>query len=109
MTLEILMKKGGLREIATAIPAIPAIPELIIARIATIAVATPPTEKTANEESPPLLAPEDQAVVLGWLDAIDEDDEAMRREVLSKCRSDSKALAYVLAQANPIPTKGVNK
>ena len=106
MTLAILMKKGGLRELATAIPAIPAIPKSqdtgSVARIATIAVATPPAQKTANEESPPLLAPEDQAVVLGWLDAIGEDDEAMRREVLSKCRSDSKALAYVLAQANPI-------
>lgn len=61
---------------------------------------TPETPK--NVEAEEKLKSGDEQRINAWLDAIGEDDEAMRREVLSKCRSDPKALAYVLAQANPI-------
>ena len=57
MTLSALIKKGGLREVATAIPAIPAtaatddqVNPRTVARIATVAVANPQSPEIGDRE-----------------------------------------------------------
>lgn len=95
--LSALMKKVGLREVATAIPATVATAVRdkagTVAGIATVAVANmpgvksnPPTTMTSNEES----------AIRAWLVHIEEADVAIIAIVLDQCRTDVEARGYFL-------------
>ena len=103
MTLSALMKKGGLSEVATAIPAAAATEEWrragTVARVATVAVANPPitessptTAMTANEEG----------AIRAWLEHIGEIDTAIIAVVLERCRTDAGVREYFIDRSGEV-------
>lgn len=61
-------------------------------------------EIAAALEGNPPLTPGDLAAVTKWLDAIKETGPAERARVLDKCRTDPRALTYVLDLVANLPT-----
>jgi len=104
MTLSALMKKGGLREAATAIPATAATEEGekagTVARVATVAVANLPSAK--SHPTAPMTADQESAI-RAWLAHIEETDAAIIAVVLGQCRADAEARGYFLRQAGGMP------
>lgn len=60
-------------------------------------------EKTETVTPPP-LTPRDLEAVTKWLDAIKEADPGERARVLGMCRTDPRALAYVLGALANLPS-----
>ena len=100
MTLSALMKKGGLREAATAIPATAATEEGekagTVARVATVAVANLPSAK--SHPTAPMTADQESAI-RAWLAHIEETDAAIIAVVLGQCRADVDARGFFIRQA----------
>ncbi|MHB1292592.1 MAG: hypothetical protein ACYCY5_10465 [Sulfuricella sp.] len=104
MTLSALMKKGGLRAAATAIPATAATEEGektgTVARVATVAVANPPSAE--SYPTAPMTA-DDESTIRTWLAHIEETDAAIIAVVLGQCRADADARGCFLRQASEVP------
>lgn len=103
MTLSALMRKGGLREVATAIPATAATEEGkrvgTVARVATVAVATPPI--TESNTTAAMTANEEKAI-RAWLEHIEEADAAIIAVVLDRCRVDAGARDYFIGRSGEL-------
>jgi hypothetical protein len=100
VSLADLIKKGGLRRVATATVATAATQEpekpVTVASVATVAVAeqlTPPPELSLDEESS----------IRAWLTYIEETNPAIIAEVLGKCRDDLEARRYFLKRSGEVP------
>lgn len=98
MTLSALMKKGGLHERATAIPATAATE--VVAGVATVAVANPPC--AASKPTTTMTASEDNAIRV-WLAHIEEADTAIIAVVLNQCRADAGARGYFISRSGEVP------
>lgn len=96
MTLSMLIRKGGLAEIATATPATLATHEVLdattVAEVATVAVAATVA-----------LGSEDETAIRAWLAYIEETDAALIADVLEHCRADEEARAFFLQRAKEVP------
>ena len=104
MTLSALMKKGGLCELATAIPATAATEAGekagTVARVATVVVANPPSAKSTP---PAPMTADEESAIRAWLAQIEETDAAIIAVVLDQCRADVAARGYFLRQAAEVP------
>ena len=96
MTLATLIKKNGLRELATATHAThdgkngPT--------VATVAVADP--QKLAMDSS---LSATDELKICKWFTHINETDQDIINELLDNCRTNPKCREYFLQRAEEIP------
>lgn len=104
MTLSALMKKGGLHERATAIPAAAATEArgmaAAVAGVATVAVANPPsTERTPTTA----LTAREANSIRAWLEHIEETDAAIVAVVLDQCRADAGARGYFIGRSGEVP------
>jgi len=102
MTLATLIKKDGLRELATMTPATLATLEgengPTVATVATVAVADPP-ELEINLG----LSAEEELKIRKWFTRINETDKNIIDELISNCRAIPKHREYFLERAEETP------
>ena len=103
MTLSALIKRDGLRELATATHATPATLEgengPTVATVATVAVADPPELEIDSR-----LSAEEELKIRKWFTAINETDPDIIAELLENCRTNPKHREYFLERADePTP------
>jgi hypothetical protein len=102
MTLSALIKKDGLADAMTAIPATTATQEAVqqvtVASVAPVAVAVKP-------EPLPKLTPDEETCIRAWLAYIEEKDADIIAEVLDLCSIDPDARQYFLKRSEEVPTQ----
>jgi len=107
MTLSALIKRDGLRELATATHATPATLEVknwpTVATVATVAVADP-----SEHEIKPGLSTEDELKIRKWFTSINETDPDIIAELLENCRTHPNHREYFLERAEETPPIVVN-
>ena len=105
MILSKLIRKGGLRELATAIRAIHATPVVekeVVAEIAAVAVAmsqSAPDSRGFTQPEIQAMSVKDEEKIIEWLKNLGEIDAEEVDSVLSHCRSDPEVLQYYLKRA----------
>jgi len=99
MTLSALIKRDGLRELATATHATPATLEGKNGpTVATVAVADP-----SELEMDSRLFAEEELKIRKWFTAINETDKYIIDELISNCRTNPKHREYFLERAEETP------